>query len=169
MHVGCLGRPLRPPRWPSRRTKWRNLIRASEFSLVLIAVLIVGNVGVEHLRRSPSDADTNGPSMGAVVGSPPGAASTSPEGASQPSTKVDDHPRPIDIAPSAVVYRSAEPKPKHLLARLRSTPTTHRLLLAARATPSNGNTHCGLHSPVRDSGCHQEGARRPPGVTLPPS
>jgi hypothetical protein len=167
MHVGCLGRPLRPSRWTSHRTRWRPLLRASEVSVVLIAVLIAGSVGLEHLRRSPSDADTNGPSMGAVVGSP-AADSTSPEGASRRSTEVDDHPRPNEIAPSSVVYRSAEPKPKHLLARLRSTAATHRQLLAARATRSNDNAHCGSHSPVRDSGCHQEGARRPPGV-IPPS
>src|ERR1019366_1062711 len=103
MHVGCLGRPLRPPRWPSRRTKWRNFIRASELSLVLIAILIAGNVGVEHLRRSPSNADPNGPNMGAIVGSP-AADSTTSEGTSQRSTEVDDHPRPGNIAPSAVGY-----------------------------------------------------------------
>jgi hypothetical protein len=162
MHVGCLGRPLRPPRWPSRRTKWRSLIRASELSLALIAILIVGNVGVEHLRRSPADAGTNGPSMGAVLGSP-AAGSTSPEGTSQRSAEVDDHPRLTDMAPSAVVYRNAEPKPKQLPARLRSTAATHRQCLAARATHSNSNLHCGLHIPVRDSGRHQESAGRPPG------
>jgi hypothetical protein len=162
MHVGCLGRPLRPPRWPSRRTKWRNLIRATELSAVLIAVLIAGELGVEHLHRSPSDADTNGPSMGAVVGSP-AADSTSPEGTSQRSTEVDDHPRSTNIAPSALVHPSAQPKRPH--ARLRSTAATHRQIMAARATPLNGNVHCGLHSLVRDSGCHQEGAGRPPGVT----
>jgi hypothetical protein len=169
MHVGCLGRPLRPPRWPSRRTKWRNLIRASELSAVLIAVLVASDVGLGHLHRSLSEADTTGPGVGVVVGSP-AAAGTSPEDTSQRSTKVDDHPRPTGIAPtapSAVVYRSAEPKPKRLLARLWSTPATHRQLLATRATPSNGNVHCGLHSPVRDSGCHQEGTGRP--GTLPPS
>jgi hypothetical protein len=165
MHVGCLGRPLRPPRWPSRRTKWRNLIRASELSVVLIAVLIAGNIGVEHLRRSASDAVTNGPGMGAVVGSR-AADTTSPEGTHR-STKVDDHTRPTDVVPSVVVYRNAEPKPKP--ARLRSTVAAHRQLLETRATASNGNMHCGPHSPLRDSGCHQEGAGRPPGVTLPPS
>jgi hypothetical protein len=141
--------------------KWRNLIRASELLAVLIAVLIAANAGVEHLHRSPSDTSTTGPCRGVVVGSP-AAEITSSEG-------VDDHPRPTEIAPSAVVDRSAEPKPQHLLARLRSTAAIHRQLLAARASPRNGNLHCGLHSPVRDSGCHQEGPRRPPGVTLPPS
>jgi len=168
MHVGCLGRPLRPPRWPSRRTKWRNLIRASELSAVLIAVLVAGDVGVNHLRHSLSEADTTGPGARVVVGSP-AAASTSPEGTSQRSTEVDDHPRPTDTAPSADVSRSAAPTPKHLLARPRSTAATHRQLPAARATPSNGNVYCGLHSPVRDSGCHQEGVRRAPGTSLPPS
>ena len=167
MHVGCLGRPLRAPRWTPRRTRWRRLLRASEVSVVLIAVLIAGTTGVEHLRRSPPDAVTNGPSMGGVAGSP-ATDSPSPGGTSQHSTEVDDHPRPTDPAPSAVVYRNAEPKLKHLPARRRSTGTTHRQLLAARA-PSNGNVHCSLHSTVRDSGCHQEDARRPPGVTLPPS
>jgi hypothetical protein len=156
MHVGCLGCPLRPPRWPSRRTKWRNLIRASELSVVLLAALIVGTVGVEHLRRSPSDADTNGPSMGVAVGSP--AADSAPEGTSRQSTELDYHPKSTDAAPLAVVYGSAEPKPKHLLARLRSTVATHRQQLLARVTPSN--MRCGLHSPVRDSGCHQEGTGR---------
>ena len=164
MHVGCLGRPLRPPRWTSRRTRWRRLIRASEASVVLIAVLIAGNVGVEHLRRSTSEANANGPSTGAVVG-PPTADSMFREGTTQRNTEVDDHPRPTDIASSADIHRSAEPKPKHLLARLRST-ATHRQLLAARATPPNGKVRCDAHSPVRDSGCHLEGAGRPAGVTL---
>jgi hypothetical protein len=149
MHVGRLGRALRPPRWTSRRSRWRRLLRA-------------GNIGVEHLRRSASDAVTNGPGMGVVVSSP----ATSSQGESQHSTVAGDQPRPTDAAPSAVVDRSAEP---HVHTRLRSTAATHRQLLAARATPSNGNVHCGLHSPVRDSGCHQEGARPPPAVTLPPS
>ena len=168
MHVGCLGRPLRPPRWPSRRTKWRNLIRASELSAVLIAVLIAGKLGVEHLRHSPSVGVTDGPSMRAAIGSP-AADSASPEGTSQRSTEVGAHPRQTDTAPSAVVYRNTEPKPKHLVARLRSTAATHRQLLATRAMPSNGTVHCGLHSLVRDFGCHQDGAGRPPGVTQPPS
>src|ERR1700722_6189631 len=59
-------------------------------------------------------------------------------------------PISTDIAPLTVACRRATPNPKHLLAR--STPGTHRQILAARATPSNDN----VHSPVRDSGCHQE-------------
>jgi hypothetical protein len=133
---------------------------------MLLAILIAGNFGVEQLRQSPSDASTIGPGMG--MGSP-AANRTSLEGTSQRSTEVDDHPRSTDIASLAVVYGSAEPKLKHLLARLRATAATHRQSLAARATPSNGTVHCGLHTPVRDSGCHQEGARRTPSVTLPPS
>jgi hypothetical protein len=117
MHVGCLGHPLRPPRWPSRRTKWRNLIRASELSAVLIAVLIAGKLRVEQLRRSATDA---GHGMGAVVGSP-APDGTSPEGTSHRSMEVDDHPRPTDIATSAVVHRNAEPN------RSACSPTYGRL------------------------------------------
>ena len=69
------------------------------------------------------------------------ADSTSPERTSQRSTELGDNPGPTDTAPSAVVYRSAEPRPKHLAARLRSTAATHRQLLAARATPSSGHCH----------------------------
>ena len=87
---------------PEAQHVWRNLIRATELSAVLIAVLIADTMGVEHLRRSPSDAVTNVPSMGAVVGSP-ATDSTSHEGTSQRGTEVDDHPRPADAAPSAVV------------------------------------------------------------------
>jgi hypothetical protein len=169
MHVGCLGHPLRPPRWSSRRTRWRHLLQASEVLVLLIVVLLAGNVGIEHLRRSASDGVIDGPpGMRAVIGSP-AAGSTSPKGTPQRSTEVDDHPEPTDIAPSAVVYRGAEPKSKHLPGRLRSTPATHRQLLATGATTSSGNGHCGTHSPVRDPGCHQEGARRLPGVAQPPS
>jgi hypothetical protein len=168
MQVGCLGRRPRPPRWISRRTRWRRLLRASEASVVLVAVLIAGTVGVDHLRGSWSDPDTTGPGLGVAVSSP-AADVTSTAGTSPRSKEVDDHPAPTNIDPSTVVYRSAEPKPKHLPPRVRSAAATHRQLLAARATPSNGNSHCSVHSPARDPGCQQEGVRRLSGVTLPPS
>lgn len=168
MQVGSLGRPLRPPRWPSRRTKWRNLIRASALSAALIAVFVAGEVGVGYLRRPLSQADSTGPAAAAVAGSPaaPGAAS---EPAAQRGTEADSHTRTTDMAPSAFVFGSAEPKPKRLVAHLRSTAATHRQLVAARATQSNGTVHCALHGPGRESGCHQERARQPLGASLPPS
>jgi hypothetical protein len=95
MHVGCLGRPLRPPRWSSRRTRWRHLLQASEVLVLQKVVLIAGYVGVEHLRRSAPDGVTDGPGMRAVLGSP-APVSTSPEGTSQRRTEVGDHPMPAD-------------------------------------------------------------------------
>ena len=168
MQVGCLGRRPRPPRWTSRRTRWRRLLRASEVSVVLVAVLIAGTAGAAHLPPFWSESDTTGPGIKVVV-RPPAADVASPEGTSPRSMAVDDHPRPTIIDPSTVDLRSAEPKRKHPPARLRSTAATHRQLLVARATPSNGSLHCNLHSPARDPGCQQEGARRLSGVALPPS
>jgi len=98
MHVGCLGRPLRPTRWPSRRTKWCNLIRASEPSAALIAVLVASDVGFDHLRRWLSGAEHY--RVGRGSGGTPTADSTSPEERSQRST-VYGYPK-VGIAPSAI-------------------------------------------------------------------
>lgn len=155
MHVGCLGRPLRPPRWASRRTRWRNLIRASELSAVLIAVLVAGDVGVDHLLRFPPDAYTTGPGPEGVAMVSPTAVSTSPAGTAQPSPATYDYPRPVDgcaaadngvgagsclstvTAPSTAFSRRPMPKLKRARARTRSTSMSHRQILAAG--PANGS------------------------------
>jgi hypothetical protein len=173
MQLGCLGHPLRAPLWKSRRARWRNLYRASVTAIVigLVAFMVASDGGVYDFHRSPP-----GPDGETIVGSPPGAST--PAAGTPHSSTVNDLPSPAVLAPSGAANLSAPPKPKHLLARLRSTSERHRQTLAAQAGPANGNGaredaamvhYCG-HRPVRDSGCRQEGAHRPPAAyTTPPS
>jgi hypothetical protein len=175
MHVGCLGRPLRPPRWAARRTRWRNHIRAFEVAAALIAVLVASDIGIERLLRSSSNAYTARPSDRLVTVLPPDVSTSRAEIAAR-NTAANDEPRPTIIAPSAAANLIISPKPNRMVARLRSISERHRPILAVQG-PVNWSTradaaavhYCGLHSSVRESGCHQEGAHRQSSVTLPPS
>jgi hypothetical protein len=138
MQVGCLGRPLRPPRWTSRRTKWRNVITTCEVSAVLIAVLVASNAGIDHLRRPPANGDTADSGVEAIAGTPAADGTFAAE-TSQQRTGVSEDPRPANIAPSVKAKLSAPPGLKHMRTRLRSALESRRPHVIAQAGPANVN------------------------------
>jgi hypothetical protein len=153
MHIGVLGRPVRPPRWTSHRTRSQGFIRPAVILAGLIAIVVAENIGVNRVFHSPREAST------AVSGPdslrPPSVPEVSPTGntiatatveAPQASRARYDYPKVEPTVPSTAVVRHALPsKLKHATAWV---PTLEK------------------HHPTLAT---QSGPHRTQAVTLPPS
>lgn len=129
MHIGVLGRPLRPPRW-GRRTRRQGLTRAVEIAAVLVAVVAVGNLGMDRVFRSPQEPATAGPGPDTLrlppvadtaVAISPSTGDTGPAEAWQPREALYANPQPDHtVAPSTTSRHASPSKLKHVVARVRS-------------------------------------------------
>jgi hypothetical protein len=153
MHIGVLGRPVRPPRWTSHRTRSQGLIKPAVILAGLIAIVVAENILAGHVFHAPREVSTA--VTGPVTLRPPSVPEVSPIGntiatatveAPQASRARYDYPKvdpPVPV--TAVVRHTLPPKLKHATAWLPTLEKHHPTLTA------------------------QSGPRRSQAVTLPPS
>jgi hypothetical protein len=142
MHIGVLGRPVRPPRWTSHRTRSQGLIRPAVVLAGLIAIVVAENILANRVFHAPREASTavsepdsvRPPSVPEV---PPTENTIAPATveAPQASRARYDYPKVEASVPvTAVVRHTLPPKLKHTTAWL-PTLEKHHPTLTAQSGP----------------------------------
>jgi hypothetical protein len=184
MHVGCLGRPPRRPRWTVRRTRWRKLITATEIAAAVAGILVASNIGIDRLR-SPVGDRTNRASESVAIVLPPAAtispallalpiaavssaantatssgANTATSSSANTATSsganagASDYPRAAAIVTPAAARLIAPSKPRRVPARLRATAERRRPAVATQGT-GNGSVRTDAAG-ARPCGLHRQ-------------